>query len=65
MAVNVRFEDGPARGQVVRYGYMSVPLPSLFWTDSTSGRGAVYKRVEELPDVTGAWRYRESVHRAG
>lgn len=32
---------------------MSIPLPSLFWSDSATARGAVYKRVEELPDVTG------------
>jgi hypothetical protein len=54
MAIDVRFEDGPARDQVVHYGYLSISLPSLFWIDPDSHRGAVYKRVEDLPDTTGA-----------
>lgn len=61
MAVDVRLLDGPAEGVTAHYGYMSIPLPSLYWSDGRTSRQAVYHRVEDYPDPDGAWLYRAAV----
>ncbi|GAA4963068.1 hypothetical protein WHI96_23925 [Pseudonocardia tropica] len=58
MAVDVRFLDGPAAGITTHFAYMSIPLPSLYWSDNRTHRQAVYRRVEDYPDTDGAWLYR-------
>jgi|GraSoiStandDraft_5_1057265.scaffolds.fasta_scaffold2870562_1 hypothetical protein len=60
MALDVRFEDGPAIGQTTHYAYLSVPLPSLAWTGESGGVEAVYHRSSDNPDPDGRWRYRRS-----
>jgi hypothetical protein len=61
MAVDVRLLDGPAEGVTAHYGNMSIPLPSLYWSDGRTSRQAVYHRVEDYPDPDGAWLYRAAV----
>jgi hypothetical protein len=53
MALDVRFEDGPAIGQTTHYAYLSVPLPSLAWTGESGGVEAVYHRSSDNPDPDG------------
>jgi hypothetical protein len=60
MALDVRFEDGPAAGRSKHYAYLSTALPSLAWTGEQGEIQAVYHRAGEQPDAGGVWHYRRA-----